>query len=99
MEQNNNDPLPYYKLIVDPENFMRTVQNAFKVSFLLRDGAIVIEEDEFGYPTVRPTGDLDKNETYEDRSHQMVSNLTTELCEVKCFSTSFRIDCYRAIFF
>lgn len=61
---------------------MRTIHNAFNVSFLFRDGAIVIEKDDFQYPTVRPTSDDDKNVTFEDHNQQMVANLTTELCDV-----------------
>lgn len=82
-ESNNNEPLPYYQLIIDPENFMRTIHNAFQVSFLLRDGAVALEEDEDGYPTVRPILDSGKAD-FEDRNHQMVSNLTTKMCDVIC---------------
>lgn len=74
--------MPYYKLIIDPANFMRTIHNAFNVSFLFRDGAIVIEEDEFGYPTVRPIQEQDKGGNFPERNHQMVANLTTVLCDV-----------------
>lgn len=61
---------------------MRTIQNAFQVSFLLRDGVIAIAEDADGYPTVRPVNDTDKEEEAEERNYQMVSNLTTTLCDV-----------------
>ncbi|XP_037035868.1 non-structural maintenance of chromosomes element 4 homolog A-like [Bradysia coprophila] len=80
-ETNGNEPLPYYKLIINPENFMRTIQNAFQVSFLLRDGLIAIEVDEDGYPTVRPVNATDKKDSTEGQSYQMVSNLSTPLCD------------------
>lgn len=63
---------------------MRTIQNAFQMSFLFRDGIVVIGEDEFGYPTVRPIQDEDKDR-FEDRNHQMICNLTTKLCDVSFF--------------
>lgn len=79
--ENDNEPLPYYQLIINPENFMRTIQNAFQVSFLLRDGIIAIGVDEDGYPTVRPVKDSDKKNSTEEQSYQMVSNLSTTLCD------------------
>lgn len=81
-ENNNKDPLPYYQLIVDPTNFMRTIQNAFQISFLLRDGLVAIEEGEDGYPTVRPVNETDSGANAENRNYQMVSNLSTRLCDV-----------------
>lgn len=80
---NNDEPLSYYQLIIDPENFMQTIHNAFQVSFLLRDGAVVIEEDQFGYPTVRLMPESEKV-NFENRNYQMVSDLTTKLCDVIC---------------
>jgi DNA-binding transcriptional regulator YhcF (GntR family) len=77
---NKNKSVPYYKLIIDPNNFMNTIHNAFQISFLFRDGVIALEEDEFGYPTVRIITESDK-ETFDDRTHQMVSNLTTKLVD------------------
>lgn len=65
---------------------MRTIQNAFQVSFLLRDGIIAIEVDEDGYPTVRPVKESDKKNSTEEQSYQMVSNLSTTLCDVMHFN-------------
>lgn len=61
---------------------MRTVQNAFQLSFLFREGHIVIEKDEHGYPTVRPANEIDKNVTYDETNYQLISNMSTKLCEV-----------------
>lgn len=86
-ENNNNQSLPYYKLVVDPTNFMRTIQNAFKVSFLFRDGAIAITGlDKFGYPCIRPTQPSDKEANPDENTHQLVSSLTTKLCDVIVFN-------------
>ncbi|XP_055601072.1 EP300-interacting inhibitor of differentiation 3 [Uranotaenia lowii] len=48
-------PIPYYELIIDPEDFMNTVDNAFQISFLLRDGRVALEQDENYDPILRPT--------------------------------------------
>ncbi|KAJ6635564.1 Non-structural maintenance of chromosomes element 4 like A [Pseudolycoriella hygida] len=79
-KENNEEPLPYYKLIIDPQNFMRTVQNAFKISFLFGDDAIVIEEDESGYPTVRPAKQGEVGANFGEGTRQLISNLNIKLC-------------------
>lgn len=48
-------PIPYYELIVDPDDFMATVDNAFQISFLLRDGRVALLQDENFDPIIRPT--------------------------------------------
>lgn len=93
---NKNKSVPYYKLIIDPNNFMNTIHNAFQISFLFRDGVIALEEDEFGYPTVRIITESDK-ETFDDRTHQMVSNLTTKLVDVSYLCMGSTINDVRSI--
>lgn len=53
-EQRRN-PIPYYELIIDPENFMNTVDNAFQISFLIRDGRVALLNDANSEPIIRPT--------------------------------------------
>lgn len=48
-------PIPYYELITDPQDFMTTVDNAFQISFLIRDGKVALLSDENHDPIVRPT--------------------------------------------
>lgn len=36
--QRNSDVLPYYELICDPQSFMKSMDIAFQISFLIRDG-------------------------------------------------------------
>ncbi|XP_058815527.1 EP300-interacting inhibitor of differentiation 3 [Topomyia yanbarensis] len=48
-------PIPYYELIIDPEDFMNTVDNAFQISFLIRDGRVALLNDDDHEPVVRPT--------------------------------------------
>lgn len=51
---NNRIPLPYYKLIIEPNNFMKTVDNAFKVAFLARDKFVAIEMNDDNVPYIKP---------------------------------------------
>lgn len=65
---------------------MNTIQNAFKISFLFRDGVIAIADlDEYGYPTIRPTKPSDKEANLDEKTQQLVSSLNTNLCDVNFF--------------
>ncbi|XP_017098822.2 uncharacterized protein Nse4 [Drosophila bipectinata] len=48
-----NQPIPYFKLICNPDNFMDTVQNALQVSFLVKENYIAVENGADGLPLVR----------------------------------------------
>lgn len=39
-------PVPYYELILDPDNYMATVDNAFQIAFLARDGVLAVDCDD-----------------------------------------------------
>lgn len=51
-ERRNHVPIPYYELIFDPDDFMHTIDNAFQVAFLVRDGAIGVTVGENKDPQV-----------------------------------------------
>ncbi|XP_018798622.1 PREDICTED: EP300-interacting inhibitor of differentiation 3 [Bactrocera latifrons] len=53
LNSNGGRAIPYYKLIIDPKNFMNTVENAFQIAFLARDNLIAIETGEDNFPHVR----------------------------------------------
>jgi non-structural maintenance of chromosomes element 4 len=52
--ERGQQPIYYYELITDPDDFMNTVDNAFQLSFLVRDGNIGLSLDEENCPIVRP---------------------------------------------
>ncbi|KAH8333148.1 hypothetical protein KR074_007929 [Drosophila pseudoananassae] len=52
-KEGGNQPIPYFKLICNPDNFMDTVQNALQVSFLVKENYIAVENGEDGLPLVR----------------------------------------------
>ncbi|KAI1812176.1 hypothetical protein GGS20DRAFT_43458 [Poronia punctata] len=48
-----------FKFVVNPHSFGQTVENMFYVSFLIRDGAVLVEFDEFDLPSLQPTAPHD----------------------------------------
>lgn len=42
-QQRNTDAIPYFEVIIDPHNFMKSIDAAFQISFLVRDGIIGIK--------------------------------------------------------
>lgn len=53
-QNNHQRPIPFYQLIIDPNNMMYTFDNSFQMSFLFRDGFITIENGDDGLPAIRP---------------------------------------------
>ena len=44
--ERNTDTIPYYEFIINPKDFMKTVDNAFQVSFLVRDSIVGLKNDD-----------------------------------------------------
>ncbi|XP_017884477.1 non-structural maintenance of chromosomes element 4 homolog A [Ceratina calcarata] len=42
--KNNKKPLDYFRLVLDPTDFGKTVQNILQISFLVRDGHVEIKD-------------------------------------------------------
>lgn len=51
---NNYQPIPFYQFVIDPTDFMLTVDNVLQLSFLAKDGNIVFLKGDDGYPALRP---------------------------------------------
>ncbi|KAL5276869.1 NSMCE4A family protein [Megaselia abdita] len=51
---NNYEPIPFYQFVIDPTDFMITVDNVLQLSFLAKDGNVVFLKGEDGYPALRP---------------------------------------------
>ncbi|KAI1270992.1 hypothetical protein F5Y07DRAFT_45059 [Xylaria sp. FL0933] len=68
------------KFVVNPKSFGQTVENMFYVSFLIRDGAVQIEFDESGLPTLQPTAGQDPSATKRDtQRHQAVLSIDMQM--------------------
>lgn len=47
-------PLDFFKLILHPNDFGKTIQNILQMSFLVRDGRVIVAKDESGILVVQP---------------------------------------------
>ncbi|XP_017488041.1 PREDICTED: EP300-interacting inhibitor of differentiation 3 [Rhagoletis zephyria] len=77
-KSNGGQPIPYYQLIIDPKNFMNTVENAFQIAFLVRDNCLAIETGEDNYPHVRLVRSEEVNTVKE--TTQAICTLNVEKC-------------------
>uniref|UniRef100_A0A182QB41 Non-structural maintenance of chromosomes element 4 n=1 Tax=Anopheles farauti TaxID=69004 RepID=A0A182QB41_9DIPT len=66
--------IPYFELVTDPADFMCSVDTAFQISFLIRDGAVALElvDDVL---SVRPTteGEKKQNKRNDDNIQAILS--------------------------
>lgn len=86
----NNQPIPYYKLICNPHDFMETVQNAMIVSFLLKENLISLATGEDGLPQI--TVNTGQAESSSEDSNQSICGLDVELCEVHSMQITFLLN-------
>ncbi|KAH8341582.1 hypothetical protein KR059_010629 [Drosophila kikkawai] len=79
--EGGNQPIPYFKLICNPNNFMETVQNALQVSFLVKENIIAIKNgSDDGLPLVYVVANpkaLANNE-----ASQAICSLDVSYCKV-----------------
>lgn len=67
------------RFVVNPKSFGQTIENMFYVSFLIRDGRVEVEYDNFGYPSLcrcthlHPS--LNKNYSTDYQQHPSIDNL------------------------
>lgn len=90
-KKNNQKAIPYYHLIIDPDNMMNTFDNAFQISFLFRDGSLSFEDDDKGLPAIRPI--LPNNRPPKpDETTQFLATLNHQIIHVSIPKINF-IDC------
>lgn len=82
LQENSNEPIPYYKLICDPDSFPHSVDNLFQLSFLFRDGLVSFGCGDDGLPTVSLVTDMQKKDKDSYANNQFVSSMDPPLWEV-----------------
>lgn len=51
--KSGTDQINLFKFIIDPKSYAKSVENLFYTSFLIKEGRLVLEEDNEGYPAIR----------------------------------------------
>ncbi|AET40370.1 Smc5-Smc6 complex subunit NSE4 Ecym_5634 [Eremothecium cymbalariae DBVPG len=54
LEKNGYNQISLFKFIIDPNSYSRSIEHLFYTSFLIKEGRLVLEDDENGYPAIRP---------------------------------------------
>ena len=80
--QYNCETIPFYKLIVDPRDFMYSVENAFQLAFLARDGVIGVVAGNDGHPAVYLVSSAENKKQLD--TSQWINSLDMKKCQVKC---------------
>lgn len=80
--ERGTDIIPYYEFIIHPKDFMKTVDNAFQVSFLVRDSIVGLKNEDkeaflYLYDCDPMTNQSQHEETTE--SVQCVMSLTPKI--------------------
>jgi len=55
-KQNRKQPICYFRFVIDPDSFGKTVENMFHVSFLVKQRSAHLAIGENGLPTLEPSG-------------------------------------------
>lgn len=75
-------PLPYYPVVIDPFNFMNTVDNVFQIAFLVKDGSVSLEVGAEGMPAVRPIGREEKERNRDSQlKKQTITTISPAFCQ------------------
>ncbi|CAR25753.1 ZYRO0A07304p [Zygosaccharomyces rouxii] len=54
--KNGKRQINLFKFVINPQSFSKSVENLFYVSFLIKEGRVVLEEDQDGFPSIRIRG-------------------------------------------
>ncbi|CAK1587771.1 unnamed protein product [Parnassius mnemosyne] len=71
-----NGPVSYFRLVLDPDSFARTVENIYYVSFLVRDGMVAIDlDEERGLPFIKPVPASEQEERNPSGDNQFIISI------------------------
>lgn len=87
-------PLPYYPVVIDPDNYMYSVDNVFQVAFLANNGLVSLIKGSDGLPEIVPISKDDRTafEQNNNKEH-FIMKLDPALCrkmiDQYCITTPF----------
>lgn len=79
-KNNGNQAIPFYKAVIDPDNFMNSVDNCFQMAFLFRDGHLFLDVDDNGLPLILPVSKTDKESNKYQQIQQLICTVNPQLC-------------------
>lgn len=83
--ENRRAPISFYELVVDPEDYMGTVDNAFQIAFLVRDGVIGLVSGEGIEPYIVVTNPEEQSEKRQDaKTVQAITSITVSKWNTMC---------------
>lgn len=72
--QRTGAPLSYLHAVLDPDSFARSVENAYHLSFLVREGAVSCRVDEeYGLPFIEPVAEQARDVSLSEENQFIVS--------------------------
>ncbi|XP_033335992.1 SMC5-SMC6 complex kleisin component Non-SMC element 1 isoform X2 [Megalopta genalis] len=87
----NHKPLDFFKLVLHPSNFGKTIENILQISFLVRDGKIQVTKDSSGILVVQPcTKDTMRTTTGQTSNIQNIVYLNMD--QWKMLKDTYRIE-------
>ncbi|XP_030380331.1 uncharacterized protein LOC115628387 [Scaptodrosophila lebanonensis] len=78
-QDGNFQPIPYYKLVIDPDNFINSAHNALMVSFIVAENLISIRNGADGLPEVTVVTSPD--EVAENKPGQAICQMDVQRFE------------------
>lgn len=70
MEKNGYSQINLFRYIIDPSSYARSVEHLFYTSFLIKEGKLVLEDDEEGFPAIRPKEPLPRERNEKEIEKQ-----------------------------
>jgi len=71
-------PIDYFTFVLDPNNFGKSIENMFHVSFLVKEGKVAIEiSEESGLPVLSPVA-TNEVDCQDSNKNQVVININME---------------------
>lgn len=79
-KNNGNQPIPFYRAVIDPDSFMNSVDNCFQMAFLFRDGHLFLDLDDEGLPLICPVSKGDRDSGQYKQIQQLICTVNPQLC-------------------
>ncbi|AAS53176.1 AFL198Wp [Eremothecium gossypii ATCC 10895] len=70
IQKNGYNSISLFRFIIDPSSYARSIENLFYTSFLIKEGRLVLEDDDEGFPAIRPKEPLPQDPAEKELERQ-----------------------------